>query len=94
MENIDMLKIYKEALNDYYTLMNKYNSIDDKSIDNLKLVFSDQLEDDNIREGTVLAKLIDRNGTGYIDSIFCIETKQLFITDVNELGLLEIVKST
>ena len=94
MKNIDMLKIYKEALNDYYTLIIKYNAVCDKSIDNLKIVFADQLENDNIREGTVLVKLIDYNGTGYIGSIFCIETKQLFITNVDELGLLEIVKRT
>lgn len=94
MQDIDILKIYKEALNYYYTLIIKYNAVEDKSFDNLKIVFADQLENDNIREGTVLVKLIEHNGTGYIGSIFCIETKQLFITYVYEKGLLEIVKRT
>ena len=58
--------VLKRALDDWERLMDKYNSIEDKSIDNLKRVFADQSDNSpvfyEIQEGIIRAFLSSDDG--------------------------------
>ncbi len=63
MENKQLIRIYEQALEDWNVLQEKFNGIDDKSINNIKRVFADHCEERGlffaIKHGSVEAYLSD-----------------------------------
>lgn len=45
MTNDELIRIYEQALEDWEDLQEKFDSIEDKTIENINIVFADQCEE-------------------------------------------------
>ena len=92
------IEIYKQALKDWKILTNKFNSIEDKSIENIKRTFADQIECNQIffiiKQGIVKVYLqTDAQGNNYLTDTFNIETDNYiepFVTKKVELFVIKL----
>ena len=81
MNNNELIAIYESALNDWNIVINKFNSLEDKSIENIKKVFADQIECNQIFliivQGVIKVYLQGNDFSSYVISEnFTIETDE------------------
>ena len=90
---MNKIEIYKQALKDWRILTNKFNSLEDKSIENIKRIFADQIEFNQIffiiNQGIVKVYLqTDDCGNCNLKEPFTIETDK-FIKAFISVGDIE-----
>lgn len=90
---MNKIEIYKQALEDWKILTNKFNGIEEKSIENIKRAFTDQIEYNQvffiINQGIIKAYLhTDNYGNNYLQDTFVIETDK-FIKAFISVGDIE-----
>lgn len=78
---MNKIAIYKQALEDWKILTNKFNGLEDKSIENIKRTFVDQIECNQIffiiKQGIVKVYLqTDNHGICNLKEPFTIETNK------------------
>lgn len=94
---INKIEIYRQAIKDWNILIEKYNSIEDKSIENLKYVFRNQSQDNGffyeISQGVIKAFLISEGENSVIKEPFIIDTGNFFRSNVFLDELIEEIKN-
>lgn len=76
---MNKIEIYKQALKDCNMLIDKFNDLEDKSLNSIKKAFDNQIECDQIyciiKQGIINAYLqTDTQGNNYLTDTFNIET--------------------
>lgn len=100
---MNKIELYKQALKDWKILTNKFSSIEDKSIENIKTSFANQIEYNQvffiIKQGIVKVYLqTDNCGNSYLQDTFVIETDKFIKAFVsaddikNEFSFCENIK--